>query len=189
MSIEFLEAAVNIASLPFVTVVEGNLLGVSEQITVEGTVLSLKSRFLSSESSEGWGDDFDDPAGEGVPCERNGGAFPTDQLRQLPGEEEHVKDGLAQVGVELGEAGGPLGSICSQALIWVGDTVVQVADLVVMHVAQILLVEVQGETLSVEERELLHDVVDARIDCGGWYGKKEQIKDLEEKYNSVSKYC
>ena len=46
-------------------------------------------------------------------------------------------------------------------MIRIGDTVVQVADLIIVHVPQILLVEVACEPLSEEKGQLLLDIVDA----------------------------
>ena len=80
-----------------------------------------------------------------------------------------------------GHAGRPLLSILSQTLVRVGDTVVQVADLVVVHVLQVGSMEILGETLAVHEGKLLLDVVDARVDGRRGHGEEEQVEDLKGK--------
>jgi len=52
MPVELIEAFVNVFALPFVPIVEGDLLGVSQQVAVQRPVLTLKSLLLSRETAE-----------------------------------------------------------------------------------------------------------------------------------------
>lgn len=161
MGVKPIETVVDVFSLPFVSIVEGDLLGMSEKIAVEGSVFTFESLFLGGKSTESRGDEADNESRETVPSESDGRAFPSDEFGELLGEEEHVKEWLDKVDVQARKTGGPLVSILGQTLIGVSNTVVQVANLVVMHVVQIVFVEVLGESCAEQETKLLLNVVDS----------------------------
>jgi len=100
---------------------------------VERTVFSFESLLLGSESTEWWGDESDDETRESVPSEGSSWSLPSYKLGQFSTEEGHIKDWFKDVDVEGGKTSGPFLSILGQSLVWVGDTVVEVTDLVVMH--------------------------------------------------------
>ena len=185
VAVQLVEAGVDVALLPLVTIVEGYFFGMRQQVVVERSILSLKALFLGCQSAERWRNESDDEAREGVPREGEGGSLPSDQLRQLLGEQNHVQEGLDDVDVQCREAAGPLLCILSQPLVWVGNPVVQVADLVVVHVAQVVRVEVRRQTAAVQQRQFLLDVVDARVDHRGGHGEQEQVEDLKRGKQSL----
>ena len=171
--VQLFEALVNVGLLPFVAIVESNFLGVGEDFAVEGAVLALEALLLGSQSAEGRRDHLDDEARERVPRESQRRSFPADKLGELSREENCVEGGLDEVDVKSGKAGSPLLSILSEALVGIGDPVVEIADLVVVHVAEVLIVEVTRKSLPEEQRQLLLNVVDARVDHGGGHSEQE----------------
>jgi len=134
---------------------------VSEQIAVERPVLALKACFLGGKTAERRGNQSNDEARESVPTESDGGTFPAHEFGKFSREQDHIKGRLHDVDVQSGEATSPLFAILRQPLVRVGDAVVQVADLVVVHVAQVLFVKVRCQSLAEQKRQLLLDVVNA----------------------------
>ena len=164
MSVQFVETIVDVALLPVLAIVEGDFLRVSEQVAMERPVLALKACFLGGKAAEWRGNHSNDETRESVPTESDSGTFPAHKLGKFPREQDHIKGRLHDVDVQSREAASPLFAILRQPLIRVGDAIVQVADLVVMHVAQVLFVEVGRQSLAEQKRQLLLDVVNARVD-------------------------
>ena len=135
-----------------------------EQVTVQGPILALQPLLLRRQAAESRRDEADDIAREGVPGEGKGGTLPTDELAELFREQDHVQKWLDEVDVQRGEARGPLLRVLGQPLVRIGNAVVQVADLVVVHVAQVRRVEILRQSLPVHQGELFLDVIDARVD-------------------------
>ena len=80
VGVQLHETLVNIAAFPVLTIVEGNLLGVSQHWGVQGTVLSLELLLIGSQAAERWRDQSDDKAREAVPSEGGDWSLPANQL-------------------------------------------------------------------------------------------------------------
>ena len=72
----------------------------------------------------------------------------------------------------------PLVQVLRQALVRVLDPTVQVAYLVVVHLIQVPIVEVLGETLAEGHGEELAEVFHSRVHGGGRYREKHQTQNL-----------
>lgn len=185
MSVESVETCVNVGFLPLLSIVECDFFRVSEELVMQVAVLTFQLLFNSSHSSEGRGDGLDDQTRKTVPSEDHGGAFPSDEFSQLFAEEDDIEYWLGQVHVKAREGSSPFLCVSCKALIGVGDTAVQVADLVVVHALQVLRVEVQGQTLSESKGQLLLEVVEAGVDSGGGDSKHKKSHDSLDKSSEV----
>jgi len=166
VSVKSVEASINVLLLPLLTIVESDFFRVSKELIVQVTVLALKLLLDSGHSSEGRGDSLDNETRKTVPCENHSGTFPSNELSQLSAEENDIKDRLGKVHVEAGKRSSPFLGVSSKALVRVTDSAVQITDLVVVHVLQVLRVEVQSKASSEPERQLLLEVVEAGVDGG-----------------------
>jgi hypothetical protein len=85
--------------------------------------------FDGDELSEGGGDELDDCTGEEVPGDADERTFPPKNCGESSGEEDDVEDGLGEVGVEVGERGGPLLDVGGESLVGVADSGVEIGEL------------------------------------------------------------
>jgi hypothetical protein len=150
------------------------------------TVLTLKLLLHSGHSSEGRGNGLDNDTRKTVPCENHSGTFPSNEFSQLSAEENDIKDRLGKVHVEAGKRSSPFLGVSSKALVRVTDSTVQIADFVVVHVLQILRVEMQSKALSEPERQLLLEVVEAGVDGGRRNSEHKESDNSLNKKSEVS---
>mmetsp|Transcript_31177 Transcript_31177/g.47713 ORF Transcript_31177/g.47713 Transcript_31177/m.47713 type:complete len:255 (-) Transcript_31177:439-1203(-) len=155
------ELVMDMLLFPVTSVVEGDFLGVVEEISVLGSVLTLELLLNSGELTEGRRDEADDDTGDEVPSDGHARSLPSDELGQLLGEEDDIEDGLGDVEVEAGESLRPLFGVLSEPLIGVANSHVEVADLVVEHVVQVHVVEVLRDSLSEGQAQQLREVFHA----------------------------
>ena len=62
MRVESIETVVDVSLFPFVSIVESDLFRVSQQVAMEGAILTFESLLLSGQSAESRGDQTDNPA-------------------------------------------------------------------------------------------------------------------------------
>lgn len=127
---------------------------------MQRAVISLQLLLLGCQFSERRRNDLNKISGKCVPKDDQAGSFPPDQHSQLATEQDYVKEGLGSVEVEIGKTGCPLVGVVCQSLVRIGNTVVEVAYLVVMHVLKVQLVEVFSKLFSKTQGQLLCVVVD-----------------------------
>ncbi len=126
------------------TIVEGDLFGVVEQVRVACSVLTFQFLLNRDELAKSGRDHANDHPRAVVPQDHHQRSFPSDQLRKLLREENDVHDGFRKIEVERGAASRPLLEVLRQSLVRVRNTVVEVADFVIEHLLQVLVVEVLG---------------------------------------------
>lgn len=107
---------------------------------------------------------------------------------EASGEEDHVYYGFGHVRVEKSEAGREVFDILSDSLIGVLDSTIDVADLIVLLVIDILLLEVLSEVFSHMEADGLHQVLDVGVQKAGREGDDCHFDDGESELPQVSRY-
>lgn len=90
MTVQLIEASVDVDAFPFGAVIESDLFGMRQQFRVNGAILTLQLLFNGCEAAEGRRNVLDDEATESVPGESERWALPSDQLGEPLGEEIDV---------------------------------------------------------------------------------------------------
>jgi len=147
---------------------------------VQGTVIAFQRLLLCGQPAEGGRDLLNHSTGETVPSENQGGTLPSDQLSELPGKKNNVQNGLGGVEVQIGKRGRPLLCVVSETLVGVANAVVEVANFVVVHIPEVVVVEMVGQSAAESQGHLLVVVVNGGVDHRTWQGKQEKHKNLNQ---------
>ena len=119
-----------------------------QQVSVLATVLTLNPLLSCCETTESWRHHSNDQARNEIPCNDAHWTLPADKLSQLTGEQYNVKDWLGEVQIKIRKRCCPLICILRKSLIRIRDSRVQVANLVIKHLLQVVIVELLSDALS-----------------------------------------
>lgn len=116
-------------------------------------------------------------------------AFETDNESEFACEQDDVQHWFEDVGVETRQRGGELFNFIGHTLIRVIDLVcaTEMGGFVVIDAADIELVDVQSETLSEAQCELVDLVTQSTIYCGSRNGKDKDLKDAPFDHVPISR--
>jgi len=90
MRVEFGELDIDLGFLPGSAVVEGDLLGVVDQLVVLRAVFTLQLLLNRSQLTKGWRDEANNDTRYKVPSKDHSGPLIANQLSQLPREQYDV---------------------------------------------------------------------------------------------------
>lgn len=131
-----------------------------------------------SHFSERWGQDSDKWACSNVPEAAQCWSSPAEQLCQLTREQEDVEDWLWDVWIQITEWSCPFFNVLSQSLVWVGDSRIQIADLIEDLLLQVALMEVVCEVRSEIQGEDLVEILEVAVYKRRWDsadGKRDNL--------------
>lgn len=95
------EALLDVVFLPVRTIVEGNFFGVTDEFSVEVTVLTCEFLFNSSQASKRRRNVSDDNTREEIPENGHYGSLPADEFRKLFTEQVNVENRLCEIQVKV----------------------------------------------------------------------------------------
>ena len=88
--VKFVEAVIDVALFPVLSIVESDFFWMSEQIAVKSAILTLKTLLLGCQSTEWRRNEPDNETREGIPTECESWSLPAYQLRELSWKQDHI---------------------------------------------------------------------------------------------------